>query len=93
MSLAPTQQNVRPIEQDRSHSLAILSDLAGRRLGTTSDATDAVLRAISDVLDMRTTWVSQIDRSCSDMLVVASHNEPGGCDFPPGVTVPLPDTF
>ena len=76
-----------------TESLHALSSLAGTSFGTTSAATEAILRLIADLFGMRTTWVSRIDRSSCEMVVTAAHNEPGGCDFRAGTTHPLPDTY
>jgi hypothetical protein len=76
-----------------SDALESLSDLAAQSFATTSDATDAILRAITDQLGMRTSWVSRIDRRIDESLVLAAHNEPGGCGVAAGARLPLPDTF
>lgn len=73
--------------------VAQLAELAGQRFGSSQDATAAVLRTISDILNMRTSWVSDIDFSSNELLIASAHNEPGGCDVEPGGTAPLFDTF
>ncbi len=72
---------------------AVVSGLMRFRYRTTSDATDAVLRAVAQLLGMRTTWISRIERSASEAFVVASLNEAGGCGVTAGAVLPAQDTY
>lgn len=76
-----------------TQALDALSDLAAHSFATSSDAAEAILRAITAQLGMRTSWVSRIDRRTDESLVLAARNEPGGCGVDAGITLPLPDTF
>lgn len=70
-----------------------LSRLAGTRFASLDDATAAVLQTVTDVLGMRTSWVSEVDNETCELGIVASHNEPGGCDVAAGGSAPLTSTF
>jgi PAS domain S-box-containing protein len=79
--------------QFASDSLEQLYRLAGRNFGSSMEATSAVLSTISDVLGMRTSWVSHADFESCELEIVAAYNEPGGCDVQPNSSAPLPETF
>lgn len=70
-----------------------LSRFAGQRFDTSSDATEAVLQAITETLGMRTSWVSQVDADACELGITAAHNEPGGSDVQIGGAAPLENTF
>ena len=76
-----------------SNSLDHLYRLAGRHFATSTDATSAVLATISDVLGMRTSWVSHVNEASCELNIVAAHNEPGGCNVEADTQAPLFDTF
>ena len=88
-----TREASSEVHDTEGESLTLLSRLAGQRFGTTTDATQAVLKSITSVLEMRTSWVSRVDLIADELSIVAAHNEPNGCNVPAGASSPLPQTF
>jgi PAS domain S-box-containing protein len=70
-----------------------LSQLAGQRFATSADATEAVLSAITDVVGMRTSWISKVDEEAGRLDIVAAHNKPGGSDIRAGSSAPIETMF
>ncbi len=70
-----------------------LSQLAGTRFESVDDATEAVLVTMTDLLGMRTSWVTELDSAACDLTVKQSHTEPGGFDMHPGAAAPVAATF
>ena len=79
--------------QMTSDSLESLSHLAGQNFGSTDEVTTAILTTISDVLGMRTSWVSHANEAAGRLDIIGAHNKPGGCDVQPNTSAPLPNTF
>ncbi len=70
-----------------------LSELAGRSFASTEEATEAVLRLLSEQLGMRTSFLTRIAPEEDRNEVLAVHNEPDGCAIPAGAVLPLSGTF
>lgn len=70
-----------------------LSALAGRSYATTAEAAEAILKLLANQLQMRTTYLSQIDRDAGRVLIQYAYNAVGGCGVVPGAAFPLEDTY
>ncbi len=70
-----------------------LSELAGRSFDSTQEATRALLRMVSEQLDMRSAFLTHITPAEDRNEVLASHNAPDGCGIPMGAVLPLSGTF
>lgn len=70
-----------------------LSAFATRSFSSTNEALQAVLELISEQLRLRSSFLTAIDPGCNNNRVLQAHNQPGGCDVPPGADLPLDDTF
>ena len=73
--------------------LGILSELAGRSFGSMEEATDSILRLLSEQLGMRSSFLTRITPEGDRNEIIASHNEPGGCGISAGAVLPLSGTF
>ncbi len=70
-----------------------LFELAGRSFDSIEEATDALLRLLSERLGMRSAFLTHITPEGNRNEVVASHNAPDGCGIPTGAVLPLSGTF
>jgi hypothetical protein len=70
-----------------------LSNLAGSSFASTEEAVSALLELLSEQLGVRSSFISQITLEQERFQVLAAHNEPGGCDVPPGARLELPQTL
>ncbi len=73
--------------------LGCLSALAGSSFASSREATDAVLRLLSDQLGMRSGFLTRITPQQNGNEVLAAYNAPGGCDVPAGALLPLSETY
>lgn len=70
-----------------------LSELAGRSFDSIEEATDALLRLLSERLGMRSAFLTHITPKGPRNEVIASHNAPDGCGISTGAVLPLSGTF
>lgn len=70
-----------------------LSELAARHFASTAEAIEAVLRAVSEHLGTRSSFLTRITRTTERSEVVAAFNAPDGCDIVAGSVLELPQTF
>ena len=82
-----------PADRPRSADLGGLAALAARGFGSTAEATQALLETIVAQLGLRTSFLTRITAGEGRNVVVAAHNQPGGCDISVGADLPLADTF
>jgi len=73
-------------------TLATLSLLAGRGFASTEESMAAVLELIPAQTGMRSSFATRYDRNSGEFRVLATHNQPGGCDVTAGAAS-LQDTF
>lgn len=70
-----------------------LSALSAKGFSSTDALIEAILILITEQLGLRTSFLTQIALEENRNHVVAAHNQPGGCDIPAGIELPLEDTF
>ena len=70
-----------------------ISRLSGRSFASTEEATQAVLRLITEQIGMRSAFLTRIAPERNRNEISAAHNEPGGCHIPAGAVLPLSDTY
>jgi len=71
--------------------LGQLSALAARTYDSTDALMESVLALVAGQLGMRTSFLTQLEHN--QLCILATHNEPGGCDLRAGADFPLEDTF
>ncbi len=76
-----------------ARELGALSEFAARSYATSEDAIDAVLTLLSEQFGMRTSFLARISQDDSQFTLLATHNEPGGCQLVAGESVDLPQTY
>ena len=73
--------------------LTSLSQLTTRSFGSTQEATEAILRMLTQQLGMRTSFLAHIERDEGRHEILAAHNLPGGCGLVTGDVFELSQTF
>ena len=71
--------------------LGELSALAARTYDSTEALMESVLTLVVGQLGMRTSFLTQLEHN--QLCILATHNEPGGCDLRADTAFPLEDTF
>ena len=71
--------------------LGQLSALAARTYDSTDALMESVLTLVVGQLGMRTSFLTQVEHN--QLCVLATYNEPGGCDLRADTVFPLEDTF
>jgi hypothetical protein len=82
-----------PPDLSSSVLLDSLSELAARHFASTAEAIEAVLRAISEQIGARSSFLTRITRSIEHSEVLAAFNAPDGCGVLAGSILELPQTF
>jgi GAF domain-containing protein len=70
-------------------ALALVANLTTQSFRTTDEAIQAVLAVLQRITGLDTTLVSQIDRSKSELRVLAAHNAAPSLTVPAGLQIPL----
>ena len=73
--------------------LGSLSELSAHSFSATREATDAILRLLSEQLGLRSSFLTHITPEENRNHVLAAYNVPGGCDIPAGALLPLSQTY
>ena len=73
--------------------LGDLSEPAGRSFASTHEPIEAILRLILTQLDLRSSFLTRIDREECHNEVLLAHNLAGGSDVQQGALLELPQTF
>ena len=70
-------------------ALALVANLTTQSFRSADEAIQAVLAALQHITGLDTTLVSRIDRSTSELRVLAAHNASPSLTVPAGLQIPL----